>query len=121
MVSRYIELNPLRAAIVEHPAQYPWSSYHGNVLDKPIKLLTAHQCYKALGDDVITRKKAYLALFTYHISELTLSEIRDATNKAWVLGDNKFKQQIEQQAGRRAAPLVRGGDRKSVKYKNQQL
>jgi putative transposase len=26
-VSRYIELNPVRAKMVSHPAKYPWSSY----------------------------------------------------------------------------------------------
>ena len=27
---RYIELNPVRANIVEHPADYPWSSFRAN-------------------------------------------------------------------------------------------
>lgn len=27
---RYIELNPVRAGIVAHPADYRWSSYRGN-------------------------------------------------------------------------------------------
>ena len=29
LVSRYIELNPVRANMVEHPAEYPWSSCQG--------------------------------------------------------------------------------------------
>ncbi|MGY0638931.1 MAG: hypothetical protein ACW7DW_18525, partial [Paraglaciecola chathamensis] len=49
--------------------------------------------------------------------ELTLQEIRDATYKAWVLGENRFKQQIEEQTGRRVVPLARGGDRKSKSFK----
>jgi len=36
VVSRYIELNPVRAGMVAHPAEYPWSSYHGNGLGKAI-------------------------------------------------------------------------------------
>jgi putative transposase len=32
---RYIELNPLRAGIVTHPADYPWSSYRYNGLGQP--------------------------------------------------------------------------------------
>jgi putative transposase len=48
-------------------------------------------------------------------------EIRDATHKAWVLGNNRFKQQIEVQAGRRASPLPNGGDRKSKVFENQRL
>ncbi|AOW78603.1 transposase [Colwellia sp. PAMC 20917] len=113
LVSRYIELNPVRAAMVNHPAEYPWSSFQGNALDKNIELLTSHSLYLALGNKALERKKAYQALFSAHVDELALQEIRDATNKAWVLGDSRFKQQIEQDTGRRASHLGKGGDRKS--------
>jgi putative transposase len=56
--------------------------------------------------------------FQNHVLQLSLTEIRDATNKSWVLGDNRFKQQIEEQTGRRASPLPRGGDKKSKTYKD---
>jgi putative transposase len=72
-----------------------------------IELLTAHSCYQALGKTAFERQASYRALFNQGIDDL--EEIRDATNKAWVLGENKFKQQIEQQAGRRASPLGKGG------------
>lgn len=119
LVSRYIELNPVRANMVSHPAEYPWSSYHGNALDKQIELLTPHDCYLSLGKTTRLRKTNYLALFKQHIPERSLEDIREATNKAWVLGDNRFKQQIEEQTGRRASPLQRGGDRKSQAYKQE--
>jgi hypothetical protein len=55
----------------------------------------------------------------------TIKEIRDSLNKAWVLGDNRFKLHIEDQSGRQVAPLPNGGDRKSAQfkenYKNQLL
>lgn len=117
LVSRYIELNPVRADMVEHPAQYPWSSYQGNALGKAIELLTPHDSYNALGQTAEERQTAYRALFEYHIPELTLKEIREATNKAWVLGDNRFKEQIERQTGRRVSPQQRGGDRRSKAYR----
>ncbi|GAA3534147.1 transposase [Zobellella aerophila] len=117
LVSRYIELNPVRANMVQHPAEYPWSSYQGNALDKVIDLITPHSIYLSLGKDDEQRKAQYRELFKYHIPDLSLKEIRDATNKAWVLGNERFRQQIEIQTGRRAAPLPRGGDRKSQKYK----
>ena len=82
LVSRYIELNPVRAHMVAHPAEYPWSSYHGNALDKDIALLSSHHCYQSLGTNKEERKQAYKYLFEHHIPELTLQEIRDATNKA---------------------------------------
>ena len=121
LVSRYIELNPVRAGLVGHPAQYPWSSYRGNTSETNIELLSPHDCYQALGSNDVERQNAYGGLFEQSIDELTLDEIRDATNKAWVLGSNKFKQQIETQTGRRTSPLPSGGDRKSKAFKNQRL
>jgi putative transposase len=79
---------------VEHPAEYLWSSYHGNVLDKHIALLIAHHCYQSLGTNQEERKRAYWALFEHHIPALTLQAIRDATNKAWVLGENRFNNRL---------------------------
>jgi len=49
--------------------------------------------------------------------ERELTAIREATNKAWVLGDDRFKAKIEAKTGRRAVPLGRGGDRKSAEYR----
>ena len=43
----------------------------------------------------------------------TLEEIRHSINRAWILGDERFKQQIEKQTDRRASPLARAGDRRS--------
>lgn len=63
----------------------------------------------------------YKGLYAQQIPAYTIKEIRDATNKAWVLGCEKFKQQVEVQTGRRASPQMRGGDRKSEKYKENQL
>ena len=120
-VSRYIELNPVRANMVEHPVEYPWSSYQRNAMGKPIELLAPHDCYQSLGKDDKKRQEIYKSLFDQEIPDYTLKEIRDAINKAWVLGDDRFKKQIEKQTGRRASPMARGGDRKSEKYKVDQL
>ncbi len=115
-VSRYIELNPVRADMVEHPAEYPWSSYQRNALGKRIELITPHFLYQGLAKTDKTRQKRYTALFDKRIPDYTLEEIRDSINRAWVLGDGLFKRQIEKQTGRRASPIARGGDRKSEEY-----
>ncbi len=62
-VSRYIELNPVRANMVEHPVEYPWSSYQRNALGKPIELLAPHDCYQSLGKDDKKRQEIYKSLF----------------------------------------------------------
>jgi len=120
IVSRYIELNPVRACMVKYPSEYPWSSFRKNALGVPIKLITPHFCYQSLGSDDGERQYAYKALFKSRIPGYTIKEIRDSLNKAWVLGDNRFKLQIEQQSGRRSTPLPKGGDRKSAQFKENQ-
>jgi putative transposase len=115
-VSRYIELNPVRAGMVDHPIDYPWSSCQANGAGKDIRLLTPHRLYTLLGKDSAERQKNYRGLFDGVIAEKTIAEIREATNKSWVLGHDRFKQEIEHAANRRLESLGRGGDRKSTAY-----
>jgi putative transposase len=113
---RYIELNPVRANMVQLVAEYPWSSFQHNGLGKKIELITSHSTYKALASQKRERLQAYIQLFDQQIAEHTIQEIRNATNKSWVLGDAVFKRQIEEQLDRRCSPYQRGGDHKSAKY-----
>lgn len=116
--SRYIELNPVRdEGEVNHPSAYPWSSYRCNALGEDDALLTPHPVYRKLGASPKARQSAYRALFKARIPEQTLTEIRQATNKAWVLGDEKFKDRMAGQMQRRVSPKSRGGDRKSKAYR----
>ena len=116
---RYIELNPVRAQMVEHPVDYPWSSYRHNALGQTNLMITPHEKYQGLGRDSEQRQAAYRALFKAHISERQLEEIRDTANKEWVLGSEYFKEKISQKLRRRVTPLARGGDRKSEQYRSQ--
>jgi len=114
--SRYIELNPVRAQMTKHPSEYPWSSYRYNALGKEDPLITPHLLYKRLGKSVDERKKSYRQLFRTRIADMTLEEIRQATNKAWVLGNDRFKKKVEKLTARQTMPKARGGDRKSSDY-----
>ena len=49
-VSRYIELNPVRANMVLHPRDYGWSSYACNGEGRVSDWLVAHPLYAALGE-----------------------------------------------------------------------
>jgi putative transposase len=60
---RYIELNPVRAGLVRHPAHFRWSSYRANALGAPDALLTPHALYCALGRDAAERRAAYRRSF----------------------------------------------------------
>jgi putative transposase len=75
-----------------------------------------HPEYLRLDESNEMWQTAYRDLFKYQLSENSITEIREATNKAWVLGNDRFKQRIQEQLGRRVEPKTRGGDRKSVQF-----
>ena len=60
---RYIELNPVRAAMVRHPADYRWSSFRRNAGFESFDWLQPHPEYVSLGQDSAARTTAYRGLF----------------------------------------------------------
>jgi len=83
---RYIELNPVRAGMVDHPADYPWSSYRGNADGLAGRVpLTPHPLYLALGRDDRERRAAYRELFHSELEQGLLDEIRSATSGNFAL------------------------------------
>lgn len=109
---RYIELNPVRAGMVAHPADYPWSSYGANAEGKENRLLTPHPLYLALGADEFERKAAYRDLFRHELEPGLIDAIRSATNGNFALGDGRFGSQIALALGRRVVPGKSGRPRK---------
>jgi putative transposase len=105
---RYIELNPVRAGMVQHPQDYRWSSYHANALGKESSLRTPHDEYLQLGATEDERKKNYQSLFQYHFDTSVLNAIRTSVSKGLALGDNRFKLQIEENYKRRVTPRTAG-------------
>ena len=79
-------------------------------------MVVPHPEYLSLGETNEARQTSYRDLFKYQLSENSIAEIREATNKAWVLGNDQFKQRIQEQLGRRVEPKARGGDRKSEQF-----
>ena len=110
---RYIELNPVRANMVNNPAEYRWSSYRANALGHSIKLNTYHELYLQLGNTVKERCQSYKDLFIGHFCDEVVSEIRTVTNKGIALGNDRFKLEIEKLSGRRVTELKRGPKPKS--------
>ena len=117
-VSRYIELNPVRANMVKHPVGYPWSSFAFNGRGQADFVVTPHDCYLRLASDPSERCRVYRDLFKSELSGLVVSEIRDSLNKSWVLGDGRFQKQIGLQLGRAAGERQHGGDRRSERYRS---
>jgi putative transposase len=91
---RYIELNPVRAGMVETPAEYRWSSFRANAGGRVDPLVTHHPIYQQMGTSSDIRQAAYRALFGSRLSDEDLCDIRDATQNGWALGSASFKREI---------------------------
>lgn len=92
---RYIELNPVRANMVEAPESYPWSSYRTNALGESNTLVTPHPIYAGLHSDMSARRAAYRQLFTEALSDHVLDEIRQASHGNRSLGLAEAKASIK--------------------------
>ena len=98
---RYIELNPVRAGMVAHPAEYRWSRYRANAQGEAVEWLAPHALYLGLGLDAESRFAAYRDLFRHELEPGLVDEICQATNGNFALGDGRFVAEIEQMLGRR--------------------
>jgi putative transposase len=120
LCSRYLELNAVRAGLVDDPRRYGWSSYGFNASGSEDALVTPHPEYQKLGRSSKARQSTYRKGFSQPIDDGMLNRIREATNKAWVLGSETFCRDVEGNLNRRATPSPRGGDRRSASYRAEQ-
>lgn len=114
LCQRYIELNPVRAGMVDDPAHYRWSSYRANGLGQTDELLVPHEVYLALDRAMPERLAAYRALFRAELDAAAIDDIRLALNQGQPLGNSRFYAAIEQATGQRREVRPRGRPRKPV-------
>jgi putative transposase len=101
---RQIELNPVRAGRVEHPAGYAWSSNRANGQGTNNALLDPHPLYRAPGQTRAARCRHYRELFRLDLDPELIDELRQATNGNDVPGDARFSAEIEAMLRRRVTP-----------------
>jgi len=97
---RYIELNPVRAHMVTHPAQFPWSSFGQNITGEPTGLVTPHPEYLALGVDAASRAANYYRRFEAGMDADELESIRQSLRQGSALGGDEFCRALESMVGR---------------------
>ena len=97
-----------RASMVADAGNYPWSSFHHNACGRVDSLLPDHPIYAALGATDAERQATYRALFAQALDPDLVKEIRDATNRGWVPGSERFRKEIEAVINRRLDPPRRG-------------
>jgi putative transposase len=114
---RYIELDPVRAAMVATPGEYRWSSYHANAHGAGDPLISPHPEYSRLGLDSAARQQAYRTLFDEVLTPERVAEIRAYLQQQRALGSERFQQQVGAMLGRcaKVRPAHRPGLEKAEK------
>jgi putative transposase len=92
---RYVALNPVRAKLVEHPADWPWSSYAATVGLRPVPtFLAVEDVLSQFGEGDAKRRQERFAEYVLQgntIDEATHDRIR---SKELILGDKAFKKSV---------------------------
>lgn len=105
---RYIEMNPVAAGMVDHPAAYRWSSYGCNAGMLQDERVTPHGGYLQLGRDQHERSHQYRELFAMDLPKAVIHKIRNAAQFSAPLGDSRFAEEIERVTGVKATQPRRG-------------
>lgn len=111
-VYRYIELNPVRANMVDSPSQYRWSSHRYNGLGIESDLCTPHKLYQNLGANPSERRQNYRALFNREVSPELIENLRKCTNSGLAMGGKSFVESVEAIAGVRVSRMKMGRPKK---------
>ena len=104
----YIDLNPVRAAIVEHPSEYTWSSYGHNAGIRHGPIVKEHPLFWALGNTPFARQAAYREIVDTGISIVDQARLTEATLKGWAFGTPGYIHGLASSTTRRPSPMKRG-------------
>jgi putative transposase len=107
-VYRYIELNPVRAALAACPEDYRWSSVHGNLAERADSLLTPHEVFLGLGQDPARRAEIYRRWLNEGVDADDLAAIRRHVSQERAFGSERFQVMVEKTLGRPARIRPRG-------------
>ena len=89
---RYVELNPVRAGLVDRPEAYPWSSACAHLSGRDDKLVQVEPMLGMVGDWA-----SYLAL---DVDEAELAALRRHERTGRPLGEPSFIENLENHLGR---------------------
>jgi len=108
---RYVDLNPVKAAMVEKPEDYPWSSYRSKVGLETSAILDFDPCVLALQNTA----SGYEQFVANGISQSEQAFIQQILNRNGLTGNPAFVDEIEQRLGTRVEYRGRGRPRKAKK------
>jgi len=109
---RYVELNPVRAKIVQEPGEYRWSSYRFYAYGESNELLDEDPLYETFGKEKVDREKEYRGFIKDGIPDDVLNHIRYSITSDHILGEDTFIEQLENKLSFKRRNRSKGRPRK---------
>ena len=104
----YIDLNPVRAAMVAGPQDYPWSSYAHYTGQRADPLVSPHPLYWEMGNTPFAREAAYQTWVQAGVDGSAQQALTDATLRGWALGEADFVAALQKRTERRISKSKAG-------------
>lgn len=92
---RYIDLNPVRARMIDDPAAYLWSSCASHCGTRKDSFITLHPAYSTLAPTPEGRAETYRRLLQKALDEEDLAAIRIYLQQQRALGRDDFRAMVE--------------------------
>ena len=97
----YIELNPVRAGMVERAQDFPWSSHAHYAGTQADRLLSPPSTYWSLGNTPFAREAAYIEFVNAGVKPEQQKALTDSALHGWALGGAGFMQNLQKLTSRR--------------------
>jgi putative transposase len=99
----YMDLNPVRAGVVDHPAEFAWSSHGHYIGMRSDATITPPALYWSLGNTPFAREAAYKTLAEGGVPPALRNALTDSALRGWALGDSTFVAKTQKQTTRRVS------------------
>lgn len=110
----YMDLNPVRAGMVERAQDYPWSSHAHYIGLRNDRLVTPHALVWELGNTPFARESRYRELVQAGVSQEQRLALGQSVISGWALGDKRFIAHLQGRTPRRLTPSVPGRPIKTI-------
>lgn len=97
----YLDLNPVRAGMVQSPGEFPWSSYGHYAGQRSDRWITPHPLAWALGNTPFAREAAYAKLVQAGLSTRQQVVLTESVLHGWALGEENYVADLQKITARR--------------------
>ena len=113
----YVELNPVRAKIVDAPKDYKWSSYNVYAYGKKNSVIQEHSIYGKLSEDETERRRKYREFVRGMLKGK--NAMKGEMERKIVYGNEAFIQKLSKEYGVAGVIRSKGRPRKNEASKRQ--